>query len=73
MLSDKYLAANCMIYGLPCSEPCRLCHFLYHKATECRNFQLDGKPKVTKLEACQDVNQVDTEAFNYENFQDQDF
>ena len=44
-----------------------------NKASECRNFQLDGKTKSNKkLEACQAINQVDTKAFNYENFQDQD-
>ena len=28
---------------------------------------------IEKLEACQTINQLDTEAFNYENFQEQDF
>ena len=28
---------------------------------------------IEKLEACQTINKLDTEAFNYENFQEQDF
>ena len=45
---DKHLAANCMIYQLPSSEPCGLCQFLFHKASEFRNFQLGVKPKISK-------------------------
>ena len=42
---NQHQAINCKLYRLLCPEPCRLCHFLFHKADECKNFSLDGKPK----------------------------